>query len=303
MRRLGARTEIGRATWTTGLRGDRGRAPTTGAGRATHRRRSAMPDVVAVDIGKRFGDRDVVQGLSFEVQRGTIFGIIGPSGCGKTTTIRMLLGVLRPTSGDLRVLGRQPTPVPPTRPRAPGLHAAAVRPLPRALGHGEHGVLRLDLRHELLRARQAHPPHPGAGRALGRPRPAGRPAQRRHAAPPGACRDTRPQPGGHLPGRADGRHRPGPAREVLGSLPGPARRGPDADLHHPVRHRVRVLRRDPGPPRRTEGRDGHAGRGPAAGDGRRGRHRLGAGPGPPCRRGAPVGRRACRKCPGTARTD
>jgi len=66
------------------------------------------PDVVAVDIGKRFGDHEVVQGLSFEVQRGTIFGIIGPSGCGKTTTIRMLLGVLRPTSGDLRVLGRQP---------------------------------------------------------------------------------------------------------------------------------------------------------------------------------------------------
>jgi ABC-2 type transport system ATP-binding protein len=66
------------------------------------------PDVVAVDIGKRFGDQDVVQGLSFEVQRGTIFGIIGPSGCGKTTTIRMLLGVLRPTSGDLRVLGRHP---------------------------------------------------------------------------------------------------------------------------------------------------------------------------------------------------
>jgi ABC-2 type transport system ATP-binding protein len=66
------------------------------------------PDVVAVDIGKRFGDRDVVQDLSFEVRRGTIFGIIGPSGCGKTTTVRMLLGVLRPTAGDLRVLGRNP---------------------------------------------------------------------------------------------------------------------------------------------------------------------------------------------------
>jgi len=66
------------------------------------------PTVVAVDIGKRFGDQDVVQGLSFEVQAGSIFGIIGPSGGGKTTTMRMLLGVLRPTSGDLRVLGRQP---------------------------------------------------------------------------------------------------------------------------------------------------------------------------------------------------
>jgi ABC-2 type transport system ATP-binding protein len=74
------------------------------------RRRSPLgdPAAVAVEIGKRFGDREVVQGLSFEVQRGTIFGIIGPSGCGKTTTIRMLLGVFRPTSGDLRVLGRQP---------------------------------------------------------------------------------------------------------------------------------------------------------------------------------------------------
>jgi ABC-2 type transport system ATP-binding protein len=66
------------------------------------------PAVVAVDIGKRFGDRDVVQGLSFEVQRGTIFGLIGPSGGGKTTTMRMLLGVMKPTSGDLRVLGRLP---------------------------------------------------------------------------------------------------------------------------------------------------------------------------------------------------
>ena len=38
------------------------------------------PAVVAVDIGKRFGDRDVVEGLNFEVQRGNIFGIIGTSG-------------------------------------------------------------------------------------------------------------------------------------------------------------------------------------------------------------------------------
>jgi ABC-2 type transport system ATP-binding protein len=66
------------------------------------------PAVVAVEIGKRFGERSVVQGLTFEVQRGTIFGIIGPSGCGKTTTIRMLLGVLRPTVGELHVLGRHP---------------------------------------------------------------------------------------------------------------------------------------------------------------------------------------------------
>lgn len=68
----------------------------------------ADPAVVAAHIGKRFGETAVVEGLSFEVERGQIFGIIGPSGSGKTTTMRMLLGVLRPTSGDLRVLGRQP---------------------------------------------------------------------------------------------------------------------------------------------------------------------------------------------------
>ena len=78
--------------------------------RPDERRRPGLaePAVVAVDIGKRFGDHDVVQGLTFEVERGTIFGIIGPSGGGKTTTVRMLLGVMRPTAGDLRVLGRQP---------------------------------------------------------------------------------------------------------------------------------------------------------------------------------------------------
>jgi ABC-2 type transport system ATP-binding protein len=69
---------------------------------------SGLPAVVAVNIGKTFGDHTVVQGLSFEVQRGTIFGLIGPSGCGKTTTIRMLLGVTRPSAGSLRVLERAP---------------------------------------------------------------------------------------------------------------------------------------------------------------------------------------------------
>jgi len=68
----------------------------------------ADPAVVASHLSRRFGETDVVQDLSFEVERGQIFGIIGPSGSGKTTTMRLLLGVLRPTTGDLRVLGRQP---------------------------------------------------------------------------------------------------------------------------------------------------------------------------------------------------
>ena len=64
--------------------------------------------VAAAGISKRYGETDVVKDVSFDVERGQIFGIVGPSGSGKTTLIRMLLGVLRPTTGDLHVLGRHP---------------------------------------------------------------------------------------------------------------------------------------------------------------------------------------------------
>ena len=57
----------------------------------------------------RFGDEVAVDDVSFEVAEGTIFGFIGPSGSGKTTTIRVLTGVLRPTEGEVRVLGMAPS--------------------------------------------------------------------------------------------------------------------------------------------------------------------------------------------------
>ncbi|MGD1996413.1 MAG: ABC transporter ATP-binding protein [Anaerolineae bacterium] len=61
---------------------------------------------VEVDnLTKRFGDFTAVDGVTFNIRRGQIFGFLGPNGAGKTTTIRMLLGLLRPTSGHARVLG------------------------------------------------------------------------------------------------------------------------------------------------------------------------------------------------------
>ena len=51
-------------------------------------------------LTREFGDLTAVAGVSFEVGRGELFGLVGPDGAGKTTTLRMLAGVLRPTSGD-----------------------------------------------------------------------------------------------------------------------------------------------------------------------------------------------------------
>ncbi len=61
--------------------------------------------VQSVELTKQFGDFMAVDGVSFTVRRGVIFGFLGPNGAGKTTTIRMLLGLLRPTAGTATVLG------------------------------------------------------------------------------------------------------------------------------------------------------------------------------------------------------
>jgi ABC-2 type transport system ATP-binding protein len=66
-----------------------------------------QPAIVAKDLTKRFGDFTAVDRVSFEVNTGEIFGFLGPNGSGKTTTIRMLLGLLKPSTGSVEVLGLQ----------------------------------------------------------------------------------------------------------------------------------------------------------------------------------------------------
>ena len=56
-------------------------------------------------LTRRFGATTAVDGLSFDVAGGELFGLVGPDGAGKTTTLRMLAGVLRPTSGDATLDG------------------------------------------------------------------------------------------------------------------------------------------------------------------------------------------------------
>ncbi|WP_135852425.1 ABC transporter ATP-binding protein [Halorussus salinus] len=57
-------------------------------------------------VTKRYGDVVAVRDLSFEVEEGEVFGFLGPNGAGKSTTINMLLDFVRPTDGEIRVLGR-----------------------------------------------------------------------------------------------------------------------------------------------------------------------------------------------------
>lgn len=67
------------------------------------------PVLVARRLSRRFGDRTVVRDVDLEVAEGRIVGLIGPSGSGKTTTVRMLTGILAPSSGEVTVFGTPPT--------------------------------------------------------------------------------------------------------------------------------------------------------------------------------------------------
>ena len=60
------------------------------------------------DLSKRYGDRVAVQGVSFTVNKGEIFGIIGPNGAGKTTTVEIIEGLRKRDGGQVRVLGLDP---------------------------------------------------------------------------------------------------------------------------------------------------------------------------------------------------
>ncbi len=66
---------------------------------------SERSTIVTENLIKRFGEFTAVDEVSFVVHPGEIFGFLGPNGSGKTTTIRMMLGLLTPTSGNIEVLG------------------------------------------------------------------------------------------------------------------------------------------------------------------------------------------------------
>jgi ABC-2 type transport system ATP-binding protein len=67
---------------------------------------SAGPAIATRGLSKRYGDLLAVDALDLNVRRGEIYGFLGRNGAGKTTTIRMLLSLIRPSAGEVEVLGR-----------------------------------------------------------------------------------------------------------------------------------------------------------------------------------------------------
>ena len=67
---------------------------------------AGTPAVKTVELSKRFGRTVALAGLTMTVPRGEVFGFLGPNGAGKTTAVKLLLGLLRPTSGEGWLLGK-----------------------------------------------------------------------------------------------------------------------------------------------------------------------------------------------------
>src|SRR6266536_2950886 len=96
---LGSAGDGWRANLAAGRRRPPVRAGCRGAG-------ASLNALVTRGLTKRYGGVAAVDGLDLAVEEGTLFGFLGPNGAGKTTTIRVLLGLVFPTDGQVEVLGR-----------------------------------------------------------------------------------------------------------------------------------------------------------------------------------------------------
>src|SRR5215208_3639329 len=69
---------------------------------------TVQPPIEALSIEQSFGEKRVLDSVSFAVPAGTIHALLGPNGAGKTTLIRILAGLLVPLGGSVQILGRAP---------------------------------------------------------------------------------------------------------------------------------------------------------------------------------------------------
>ena len=112
--------------------------------------------IEAKGLTKRYGQAVAVDGVSFSIARGEIFGLLGPNGAGKTTTILMMLGLSDVSDGSVRVLGHDPVREPFAVKRRVGYLPELGRLLRQPDRGGEPALHRAPDRHPLRRARCRH---------------------------------------------------------------------------------------------------------------------------------------------------
>ena len=63
------------------------------------------PAIQLINVKKTIGKKNIIHGLTFDIYPGEVFGFLGPNGAGKTTTIRMIVGLMKMTEGDILIFG------------------------------------------------------------------------------------------------------------------------------------------------------------------------------------------------------
>ncbi len=214
--------------------------------------------VVAVhDLVRMFGTFTAVDHISFEVQRGELFGLLGPNGAGKTTTFRMLCGLLPVTSGTLHVAGADLR----TARASARQHIGYVAQKFSLYGQLSVGENLSFLRQRLRPARRKKAPSHRLGAQAVRARrlqgSAERPASRRVQATPCDGDRAPARAGDIVPGRAHQRRRSPGASRVLASDHRACRTGRHRRRDHALHGRSRVLRSCRDPRRGPHLRPGH----------------------------------------------
>ncbi len=114
-----------------------------------------MYAIEITDLRKSYSDKEVLHGIGFNVERGQMVGFLGPNGAGKSTTIRILLGLIRATSGTTRLFGDSTAVAGQRRRRAVGYLPGELRLYPSLTGRATVEFLarvrRVDCRQEIAR--------------------------------------------------------------------------------------------------------------------------------------------------------
>ncbi len=98
--------------------------------------------IEAADLTKRFGEVVALDGVSFSIRQGELFGFLGPNGAGKTTTINILTGLARPDSGEFRIGGLDCTQNPKAAQHLIGVVPDESNLYPELSGFGTGSVLK-----------------------------------------------------------------------------------------------------------------------------------------------------------------